>query len=57
MIKGPDYWRAFNDGKAHGEKDTLRRLVLRLNGLKEVPGIGEKTFRKIEKYINGETVK
>lgn len=57
MIKDVAYWKAFNDGKAHGEKDTLRRLVLRLNGLKEVPGIGEKTFRKIEKYINGETVK
>lgn len=53
MLKGPEYWKAFNEGVAHGEKDTLRRTILRLESLKKVKGIGDKTFEKVKNLING----
>ena len=57
MIKNAAYWTAFNAGMEHGKNETMKLVTLRFNKLKEIPGIGDKTLIKIEKYINGETAK
>lgn len=57
MLKDAEYWKAFNAGMAAGEKAMLRKTFLALQGLKEVKGIGEKTYEKIIKAINEGEVK
>jgi hypothetical protein len=52
----PDYWRGFNDGKRAGEKEAREKaaqlLAFYLESLKEVPGIGPKTWQRIVEHIN-----
>jgi recombinational DNA repair protein RecR len=47
-----DYWKGFRDGQKHGEKKAAELLAFYLESLKEVPGIGEKTYQKIAQHIN-----
>jgi hypothetical protein len=47
-----DYWRGFRDGQEHERKKAAEVLAFYLESLKEVPGIGEKTYRKIVEHIN-----
>lgn len=52
----PDYWRGFNDGKRAGEKEAREKaagvLAFYIESLREVKGIGEKTYQKIVQHIN-----
>lgn len=55
-MMNPDYWRGFNDGKRAGEKEARKKaakvLAFYIESLREVPGIGEKTYQKIVQHIN-----
>lgn len=55
-----DYWRGFHDGKRAGEKEAREKaaqvLAFYIETLREVPGIGEKTYQKIVQHINTVTV-
>jgi hypothetical protein len=47
-----DYWKGFRDGQEHERKKAAELLAFYLESLKEVQGIGEKTYRKIVEHIN-----
>ncbi|MBB5324664.1 recombinational DNA repair protein RecR [Anoxybacillus tepidamans] len=47
-----DYWRGFHDGQAHERKKAAQVLAFYIESLKNVPGIGEKTYQKIVQHIN-----
>jgi recombinational DNA repair protein RecR len=47
-----DYWKGFRDGQEHGEKKAAELLAFYLESLKEVPGIGPKTWQRIVEHIN-----
>jgi recombinational DNA repair protein RecR len=47
-----DYWRRFHDGQAHERKKAAQVLAFYIESLKNVPGIGEKTYQKIVQHIN-----
>ncbi|WP_297988242.1 hypothetical protein [uncultured Anoxybacillus sp.] len=47
-----DYWRGFRDGQEHERKKAAQVLAFYIETLREVPGIGEKTYQKIVQHIN-----
>jgi hypothetical protein len=63
-MMNPDYWRGFHDGKRAGKRETEEKaerearekaaqlLAFYLESLKEVPGIGPKTWQRIVEHIN-----
>jgi len=48
----PDYWRGFRDGQEHERKKAAQVLAFYIESLREVKGIGEKTYQKIVQHIN-----
>lgn len=47
-----DYWRGFRDGQEHERKEAAQVLAFYIESLREVTGIGEKTYQKIVQHIN-----
>ena len=47
-----DYWRGFRDGQEHERKKAAKVLAFYIESLREVTGIGEKTYQKIVQHIN-----
>jgi hypothetical protein len=47
-----DYWRGFRDGQEHERKKAAKVLAFYIESLREVKGIGEKTYQKIVQHIN-----
>lgn len=47
-----DYWRGSRDGQEHERKKAAKVLAFYIESLREVPGIGEKTYQKIVQHIN-----
>ena len=47
-----DYWRGFRDGQEHERKKAAQVLAFYVESLREVKGIGEKTYQKIVQHIN-----
>jgi recombinational DNA repair protein RecR len=47
-----DYWKGFRDGQEHERKKAAELLAFYLESLKEVPGIGPKTWQRIVEHIN-----
>jgi len=47
-----DYWRGFHDGQEHERKKAAQVLAFYIESLREVKGIGEKTYQKIVQHIN-----
>ncbi len=48
----PDYWRGFRDGQEHERKKAAQVIAFYIESLREVQGIGEKTYQKIVQHIN-----
>lgn len=52
----PDYWRGFNAGMKEAEKKAsmaaAQVLAFYIESLKNVPGIGPKTYQRIVQHIN-----
>jgi recombinational DNA repair protein RecR len=47
-----EYWRGFRDGQEHERKKATELLAFYLESLKDVPGIGPKTWQRIVEHIN-----
>lgn len=53
-VSGPSYWKGFNDGQEHERKVCIHYFISKIEELKQVDGIGEKTFQKIVDHVNKE---
>lgn len=47
-----DYWKGFAAGQEHERKKLSALLAFYLESLKDVPGIGPKTWQRIVEHIN-----
>lgn len=48
------YWKGFNEGRDHERKVAINYFIDRIQDLRNVEGVGEKTFNKIMEYVNKE---
>lgn len=47
-----EYWKTFNAGRDHERKIAIEYFISRIEELKQVEGVGEKTFNKIMEFVN-----
>lgn len=48
------YWKGFNEGRDHERKIAIEYFITKIEALRNVEGVGEKTFNKILEYVNKE---
>ena len=57
MLKSKEYWQGFLAGQKEERKKSVELLRIYIESLKDVQGIGPKTYQKIVQHINTVNIK